>query len=87
MTGANFGHKVLGSFGEAASSLNRAETSEQHQCYGYSISEILQGPQIPTSLSKYLPQFYSIFLFNLLLRRSIIIYSLALFYFTKSNIL
>lgn len=49
---ANFGHKVLGNSGGAASSLNRAETSKQHQCYGYSISELLQGPQIPASQSK-----------------------------------
>lgn len=49
-TGVNFGHKVLGCSGEAASSLNKwAETSKQHQCYGYSISEMPQGPQIPTS--------------------------------------
>lgn len=47
--GANFKHKVLESSGGAASSLNRPETSKQHQCYGYSISEILQGPQIPAS--------------------------------------
>lgn len=47
--GANFGHKVLRCTGEATSSLNRAETSKQHQCYGYSISEMPQGPQIPTS--------------------------------------
>lgn len=47
--GAHFRHKVLGSSGGTASSLNRAETSKQHQCYGYSISEMCQRLEIPTS--------------------------------------
>ena len=34
--------------GEAAPSLMKAETSKQHQCYGYSISEMRQAPQIVT---------------------------------------
>lgn len=55
--GANFRHRVLESSGAGgeASSLNGAETSKQHQCYGYSISKMLQRPQIPTSQKEQKP--------------------------------